>query len=452
MKVQHHKVSLSMGLRSTWARARYMISSKAGQWKFRKRRFEVYALMAFILVGIFIISPSRSVKLADERQHPRLSIKLAEERQHPRQSLTPINPPPSVLPIINHKVFRQVQACLINSPDAPDDKPRLLHDPQYTLPDDVEQHYREMLEITASLRNIPLSTYAGWSGPWMENHFISEFCCDKPLSFFGGLVPLFIQWTDLWHLYKETWYDHVEGRNFISKLRKDVIYVALSQHDEGLYHIRQYFRPEDNWNIFVLSGGGFGHVALPIFMRELQFTPVNRDAPNHFVFAGNLVSYPVRHEMKRILEETSVEPPYFSFRMYSGKHWKKVMRSGLLNLVPRGYGRSSFRLAEAVQMGCIPVYLWDDDDWSPYKGTEAHISNFGYSVKITEFKDFIKEITRNLRVDKNHLKIDEKLAKMRKVQDSHYTIPGLLQRLHYFFQGDPRSDLSCQRQPDTNVI
>jgi Exostosin family len=36
-------------------------------------------------------------------------------------------------------------------------------------------------------------------------------------------------------------------------------------------------------------------------------------------------------------------------------------------LAPRGYGRSSFRFFEIFQLGAIPIYVWDDIEWLPYK-------------------------------------------------------------------------------------
>jgi len=34
-------------------------------------------------------------------------------------------------------------------------------------------------------------------------------------------------------------------------------------------------------------------------------------------------------------------------------------------LSPRGYGRTSFRMYEAIELGCIPVYIYDEP-WLPY--------------------------------------------------------------------------------------
>jgi hypothetical protein len=36
-------------------------------------------------------------------------------------------------------------------------------------------------------------------------------------------------------------------------------------------------------------------------------------------------------------------------------------------LAPRGYGKSSFRFFEIFQLGGIPIYVWDDVEWLPYK-------------------------------------------------------------------------------------
>lgn len=42
---------------------------------------------------------------------------------------------------------------------------------------------------------LPLS-HLGYDGPWIENYFIDAFI-DKPLSYFRGFIPLFIQWVDV---------------------------------------------------------------------------------------------------------------------------------------------------------------------------------------------------------------------------------------------------------------
>ena len=137
----------------------------------------------------------------------------------------------------------------------------------------------------------------------------------------------------------------------------------------------------------------------------------------------------------------------FKYNIYEGPEWKEVMRTASLNLAPRGYGRSSFRLVECIQMGLIPVYLWDDHEWAPYRGSPAYVGSFGYSMHINNFKDFVNQTVRGLEKDPNYLKIPERTAMMKRIRETHYTMEGLMQQIKYFFKGDPSSDLACQRHP-----
>ena len=41
----------------------------------------------------------------------------------------------------------------------------------------------------------------------------------------------------------------------------------------------------------------------------------------------------------------------------------------MFNLAPIGMGRASFRLGEIIQLGRIPIYLYEDFPWSPYEGS-----------------------------------------------------------------------------------
>ncbi len=78
-------------------------------------------------------------------------------------------------------------------------------------------------------------------GPWIENLYIDRYL-DKPLSHFNGMIPLFVQWTDI-HVYSfsrnatnhshyKNLYDSME-KHFKSFLRHDVIYVTVCQDAQG---------------------------------------------------------------------------------------------------------------------------------------------------------------------------------------------------------------------------
>jgi hypothetical protein len=39
----------------------------------------------------------------------------------------------------------------------------------------------------------------------------------------------------------------------------------------------------------------------------------------------------------------------------------------IFSLCPRGYGETSFRFYEVFKLGAIPVYIWEDHEWLPFK-------------------------------------------------------------------------------------
>ena len=97
--------------------------------------------------------------------------------------------------------------------------------------------------ITLFLHAANSISNAGYHGPWIENLFIEHFI-GKPLSYFNGMIPLFIQWTDM-HvheiLYKnDTKLDQYHTRLYQSMIidlesfiRDDVLYVTICQDDQG---------------------------------------------------------------------------------------------------------------------------------------------------------------------------------------------------------------------------
>ena len=106
----------------------------------------------------------------------------------------------------------------------------------------------------------------------VENHYINYFM-DKPFEYFNGFVPLFIQWVDL-HAHEieliDLPADHPRNTSIPSMatlmtalkdwLRTDVIYLVVSQDDQGIGTKLSLLFP----NIFVFSAGGYGHVPIPL--------------------------------------------------------------------------------------------------------------------------------------------------------------------------------------------
>lgn len=74
-------------------------------------------------------------------------------------------------------------------------------------------------------------------------------------------------------------------------------------------------------------------------------------------------------------------------------------------LCPRGYGRNSFRFYEVLQLGCIPIYVWDDIEWLPYKN-EIDYGKFCISININNIGD-LKDILNKMDCFKYNEMISE---------------------------------------------
>ena len=49
-----------------------------------------------------------------------------------------------------------------------------------------------------------------------------------------------------------------------------------------------------------------------------------------------------------------------------GSSFPQIMKRSRLQLNPRGYGRTSYHLAETIQLGLLPVHIFSDVPWLPY--------------------------------------------------------------------------------------
>ena len=122
-----------------------------------------------------------------------------------------------------------------------------------------------------------MHTYRGYGGPWVENHWISHFCCGVSgrAARFGPFVPLFVQWTDLWLQNYHSRHSAYGGVLSVleSVLRPDVLYITVSQNDDGvsLAPGSPGGWPLERWpNLLVVSAGGVGHIPIPLIKSDMR--------------------------------------------------------------------------------------------------------------------------------------------------------------------------------------
>lgn len=87
-------------------------------------------------------------------------------------------------------------------------------------------------------------------------------------------------------------------------------------------------------------------------------------------------------------------------------------------LAPRGYGRSSFRFFEIFQLGSIPIYLWNDKNWLPFKD-KIDYSKICISLNIKDI-DKLENILLNI-TEEQYNKMYEEYNKIK----HYFTVKGI---------------------------
>ena len=346
---------------------------------------------------------------------------------------------------------------------------------QLHYPIDAEEHYNEIrlkMAQWAQHERHKYHTGAGYSGPWMENAFITRFetLFDEQSvqtnntclpDYFGPFIPLFLPWVDHWVLSKSNY-----PKGFIevlrSVLRPDVPYITVSQNDQGLRGYGFKFPMESIPNVLVLSAGGYGHVPIPLIKQE---EPRNnyidvQDRTIDVSFVGSLAHAP--YDARNLLHQqlmsqstasssnastwtpASSTPSSVSYHYYYGNDWRTVMRHSRYSLVPRGFGRTAYHLMETLQMGLVPIYIYLDNDvpWIPYPDLFPEI---GYVSTFNQSFEFVKSLQEVPIPD-----IEEREKRIISMRESHFSVEGTLNQIGRFMKG-LKSDLRCQALPPSTT-
>ncbi len=162
-------------------------------------------------------------------------------------------------------------------------------------------------------------------------------------------LPVF--WTSYYckHKYGK---DRNKMRNlqlFINSLHGK--YWTVCQYDDSILNSL------NNIDIKIYGmGGGRIDFPLPLICQPHKYKfEVERDVFASFTGALN---HPTRSQM---ISELSIYNNYvLSTKKTPIKEYCELMARSIFALCPRGYGKTSFRICEALQFGSVPVYISDE--------------------------------------------------------------------------------------------
>lgn len=314
-------------------------------------------------------------------------------------------------------------------------------------------HFLKIWKVTEALRGSTPSRYGGYNGPWLEERWIeigkemvkkddNKLFCSR----FGQWVPLFGQFWGFSHgdpWPKKQYYVHMDA--LLAAMESRFLYAAVSQDDEGL--IPSKYKTYTQWfgdreiSLLIFSQGGYGHVPIPLLKEDIgpnmKIHPNPKENYKHYVsFCGTVRSdRKMRLRLIPHLNETLGAGTGFNIcPVYKGTDWVQVWRESKYVLIPRGWGRSAFMIAEAIHMGHVPVYVYDDFEWLPYKINGSW--PFGVSVQFGQAMDSLIQVLRE--ADQNYDEMRDFILKYRR---QLWSYGGVLREIELFLTDMDKSVL-----------
>lgn len=207
----------------------------------------------------------------------------------------------------------------------------------------------------------------------------------------------------------------------LMRLNPNMKYFTVAQHDDA---IREKLPPD---TICFNAGGNGGGIPIPLVCSPIKRDIIpNNDRDIFCSFVGSM-THPIRNAMEFVLKGN---PKY----KIASRDWTSsvsedafgsfvdITSRSIFSLCPRGYGRSSFRLYEAMQLGAIPVFIYDQK-WIPF---EDEIDWSEFSVLIpAENINKIDEILSSISSEK----IDSMRKKLSSAWESNFTMESIFKRI-----------------------
>lgn len=214
--------------------------------------------------------------------------------------------------------------------------------------------------------------------PFKNGLYLEEYFCQKVqgLNLKRKYIP--VKWTNF---QIENWFP--SKKDEMQCLLDEWVHTNPSEH--GYFTIVQY---DDGPlltlpNNTIVYGSCSGTIPIPLIYQDVNNTLVTIPKKNFkeknilCSFVGNITSNHIQPNVRESMKNTMEQNPAFVFCNSGGwsssvnidlqKTFTNITVNSKFTMAPRGYGRGSFRFFECFQLRSIPVYLWNDIEWLPFK-------------------------------------------------------------------------------------
>lgn len=260
-------------------------------------------------------------------------------------------------------------------------------------------------------------------GEYLEEYFYKRWN-EENIKSDREYIDIF--WTNLFNnqVYLGNYYPKVQDE-MDNNLNKEYKYFTVCQFDDG--PLEKF--PEDTL-IFSAGGNREGDnvIPIPLICSQIPKELIPQKEKTIFAsFVGSRDTHPIRMDMCKHLSgkdgyEISAGNWSSSVPMENFNNFIDITCSSKFSFAPRGYGKSSFRLYEIMQLGSVPVYVsnehylpWMDElDWNDF------------CVPVNE--DEIEEIDSILK-SISDVEYNKLLENGKKVYEEYFTLEGMFKNV-----------------------
>lgn len=140
-------------------------------------------------------------------------------------------------------------------------------------------------------------------------------------------------------------------QRYMDSLNRKQKYFSVVQYDDGILN------KLNGLDLKVFGTGCKGDVQLPLVCTPHKYEFKETGRPIFASFVGQ-ITHPIRQKM---VDELQGKEGYFISTEQTGLHsYCYIMSQSKYCLAPRGYGKTSFRIMEALQYGAVPIYFSDE--------------------------------------------------------------------------------------------
>lgn len=261
------------------------------------------------------------------------------------------------------------------------------------------------------------------NGLYMEEYFLDYVTKNNIKYDKNGRLYIPCLWTNF---QTEPWFQ--ERKDYMQQVLDNWIlnhpnkpgYFVVVQHDDG----PMLQLPQGT----LIYGACNGQIPLPLIYQDIEnrLASVNKKSFKNKTILCSFVGS-ATHNVRNNLIKQYKNDYRFKFSVREGwtnqvqEDHKSMFVDWTVNskfaLAPRGYGKSSFRFFECFLLGTIPVYIWDDKEWLPYKDILDY-DKFSISIHESEI-DILDEILMNVN-EKKYNKMLEEYEKIKHMFELEY--------------------------------